>query len=146
MAQQNTAHTEGPCRDLAAEVLGKGDYGLPVWRGGPTLWNLGGTGPVPQPLVGMAALVISGSPSGSFFPFRKGNRLQKELGLSWLISFLPIPTSYGLGPELCHLPPKLTPELSARMIFPPGHPVGHRKTLLPRDQSQIPVQGPTVAP
>ena len=55
------------------------------------------------------------------------------------------PHSYGLSPELRHLPPRLAPVLAASMVFPPGHPVGHRKILLPKDQSQIPVQGPTVA-
>lgn len=111
----------------------------------PTFWNPGGTNLLPWSLVGEAALTISGSPLGSLFGFLKGNRgLEEAKGLLDYI-FFSIPTAMTLLQNCITSLLDSHNLLPVSMSFTPGHLPSHSQTILPKHQSQIPTQGPTMA-
>jgi len=65
MGPNSMALYEGP----VPKVLGRGILACQNWKSGINLLNQGEIGLSPRPVVGMAALMTSGSPLVSFFPF-----------------------------------------------------------------------------
>lgn len=95
--------------------------------------------------MGEAALTISGSPLGSLFGFLKGNRgLEEAKGLLDYI-FFSIPTAMTLLQNCITSLLDSHNLLPVSMSFTPGHLPSHSQTILPKHQSQIPTQGPTMA-